>query len=93
MKEIGGLEKRLNMLSSLCENARTLAQDQSDMAQVSNCWFVYLRMHLNTLKFYSTLYRMSAEKDIRITKTFILILNQQIFLFFPTFSDWLFSAP
>ena len=37
MKEIGGLEKRLNMLSSLCENARTLAQDQSDMAQVSNC--------------------------------------------------------
>ena len=34
IKEIGGLEERLNMLSKLCDKARTLCQEQSDMAQV-----------------------------------------------------------
>ena len=34
IKEIGGLEERLNILSKLCDKARTLGQEQSDMAQV-----------------------------------------------------------
>jgi hypothetical protein len=34
IKEIGGLEERLEMLSKLCDKARTVGQEQSDMAQV-----------------------------------------------------------
>ena len=34
IKEIGGLEERLGMLSKLCDRARILGQEQSDMAQV-----------------------------------------------------------